>query len=102
MINMQHNGHDSGCTLASIHSKKVERRETSISFPSIKHVRTNSFILNSAAHYLAKLHQELADLEVSQILPSQWNDAIAKGIATWKATPCPPRKNRREAVHTPS
>ncbi|EGF97198.1 uncharacterized protein MELLADRAFT_70143 [Melampsora larici-populina 98AG31] len=97
LINMQHNCHDCHCTVTSTLSKKIERRATRISVPTMKHEAHQSYILNSASHYSAELHQKLGDLQVNAISPAQWNQSIATGLAKWKATPRPVRKKRKQS-----
>ncbi|KAH9810698.1 hypothetical protein DFH28DRAFT_1131780 [Melampsora americana] len=98
LVNMQHNCHGTICAVTSTQTKKIERHETKISVPTIKHSPTRSFILNTASHYSAELHRRLAEIQVEDIRPGQWNEAIEKGLAVWAAIPRPIQKTKKKAA----
>ncbi|KAH9811918.1 hypothetical protein DFH28DRAFT_931583 [Melampsora americana] len=95
LCHSMHNCHGGECTTVLTHPRKIERTATKMTVPTVKHSSTPSFILNSASHYSAELHRKLADLHVDVITLTQWNTAVATGVAKWKATPRPTRQNRR-------
>ncbi|KAH9813011.1 hypothetical protein DFH28DRAFT_1128957 [Melampsora americana] len=95
LVNMQHNCHGGECTTVLTQPRKIERTAAKMTVPTVKHSSTPSFILNSASHYSAELHRKLADLHVDVITSTQWNTAVATGVAKWKATPRPTCQNRR-------
>ncbi|KAH9814463.1 hypothetical protein DFH28DRAFT_1168556 [Melampsora americana] len=101
LVNMQHNCHDGKCTEISTHTKKVERRETTISVPTIKHQSYKSYILNSASHYSAELHPKLADLHVAKVTPAEWDHSIQKGVTKWIETPRAARQKKGKKGKNP-
>ncbi|KAH9815232.1 hypothetical protein DFH28DRAFT_1165648 [Melampsora americana] len=98
LVNLQHNCHGAECRVTEIQTKRLERRETNIPVPSIRHQPTRSFILNTASHYSAELHRELADIHVGEITRTQWHESIHKGLGVWTGALRPARK-RANHVH---
>lgn len=87
MINFQHNCHEGNCRVGKSSGRRIERRDVGGSIPIIIHDDSQSFILNSAAHYSAELHRRLSDVQLSRVSGPQWNEAIKKGVGTWKTAP---------------
>ncbi|KAH9807661.1 hypothetical protein DFH28DRAFT_1138529 [Melampsora americana] len=92
LMNVQHNCHEGNCHVGRSSGRWIERRDVGATLPIICHSQSNSFILNSAAHYSAHLHRRLSEVQVSNVSCAQWNEAIERGIETWIETPvCPPK-----------
>jgi hypothetical protein len=100
LLNIQHNCHDSRCSLAKNHRKKIERRETTIGLWGVEHANTNSFIINAASHYSGHIHRQLADLELTPVSPEQWDHAIKLGLKVWNSEPRPAKNGNNNTKET--
>ncbi|KAH9816004.1 hypothetical protein DFH28DRAFT_892385, partial [Melampsora americana] len=89
VLNVQHNCHEAECSVTQSGAQMIEQKASEKMIYGIKHNPTNSFILNSAAHYSSKVHRESSHYQFNQVSPQEWNEAIAHGVYVWTTEPPP-------------
>ncbi|KAA1094698.1 hypothetical protein PGT21_028578 [Puccinia graminis f. sp. tritici] len=109
-LNLQHDCHSGKCQVTNTRSTHIERLETTIKTPEVKHKDNHSFILNSASLHAQEDHRRLAALDISPVSPDQWIEVCNIGLARWGVvnTPAaapshpPPESPTETPVETPS
>ncbi|KAA1091126.1 hypothetical protein PGT21_026428 [Puccinia graminis f. sp. tritici] len=109
-LNLQHDCHSGKCQVTNTRSTHIERLETTIKTPEVKHKDNHSFILNSASLHAQEDHRRLAALDISPVSPDQWIEVCNIGLARWGVvnTPAaapshpPPESPTETPAKTPS
>ncbi|KAH9823080.1 hypothetical protein DFH28DRAFT_880332, partial [Melampsora americana] len=95
ILNVQHDCHHAACPVTDGAKVQVERRDTGKTVSKIAHVDMDYFILNSASHYSAETHREVASLGTREISPAKWLKTLRVGLGIWRSVPVNPRKQRQ-------
>ncbi|KAH9810567.1 hypothetical protein DFH28DRAFT_1131965 [Melampsora americana] len=97
ILNVQHNCHQAACPVTNGQQRQVERRQTTSTVSNLCHVATDDFILNSASHYSAETHREVANVGTRPISPGEWMETLYEGLRIWRSVPMKsngPRKSK--------
>jgi hypothetical protein len=65
----------------------MEREETRITQPMVKHSDNNHYIINSASLSNPELHRQVALLPIEQTNPRDWIACVRGGFAVWSNVP---------------
>ncbi|KAH9811538.1 hypothetical protein DFH28DRAFT_900402 [Melampsora americana] len=96
VINVQHNCHDSDCSVTQTKTYRVERTDATKKRPEVTHETSNSFIVNAGAHFSSEYHRHLTDHVWSPVTTDEWQASINEGLAAWFKR-CPPKSLAIEA-----
>ncbi|EGG11718.1 uncharacterized protein MELLADRAFT_102314 [Melampsora larici-populina 98AG31] len=96
ILNVQHNCRKGLCTVTMSNTKKFEHKICDVLVSGITHAKTNSDIINSAAHYSGELHRKISKLNLAPVTPPQWNKTITKGRGVWNDAPKGNKKQKTD------
>jgi hypothetical protein len=65
----------------------MEREETRITQPMVKHSDDNQYIINSASLSNPELHRLVASLPIERTNPRDWVACFRGGFAVWSNVP---------------
>ncbi|KAH9821027.1 hypothetical protein DFH28DRAFT_923470 [Melampsora americana] len=83
LLNLQHNCHEGRCPATKTHLQSLERKEAQEKLYILTHAASNSYVLNSAAHYSGAVHRNLSQYNLPRVTPEEWHQAITQGISKW-------------------
>ncbi|KAH9807786.1 hypothetical protein DFH28DRAFT_1137812 [Melampsora americana] len=84
VLNIQHDCHQSGCTVEKIRPVMIERKLSKSLEHTVVHIETNQFVLNAGGFYSAQLNREWGQLSFADVCSEDWMKAIKVGLKNWE------------------
>ncbi|KAH9818447.1 hypothetical protein DFH28DRAFT_1152318 [Melampsora americana] len=84
VLNIQHDCHQSGCTVEKIRPVMIERKLSKSLEHTAVYIETNQFVLNAGGFYSAQLNREWGQLSCADVCSEDWMKAIKVGLKNWE------------------
>ncbi|KAH9810626.1 hypothetical protein DFH28DRAFT_1132027 [Melampsora americana] len=91
LLNRQHNCNRDICPVTNGPKRRIERRDCEASVSTVAHIDNGHFIVNSASHYSAEAHRQVASISHQPLSPAEWMETLLQGLKTWHSVPVNPR-----------